>query len=80
MLDSIRNMKKIIGLKQSVKAIQNGQAEKVYIAKDAEERVVRSIREACDCRNIEIIYVESMNQLGKASGINVGASVVCILL
>ena len=79
MLEFLRNSKKTVGLKQSIKAIQNGSVGTCILAKDAEEKVVKGIRELCEKKSIEITYIDDMKKLGKACDIDVGASVVCIL-
>lgn len=79
MLESIKSSKKTIGIRQSIKAVENGLADTVYIAKDADEKVVRSIKELCSNNEIEIVYIDTMKQLGKACGIEVGAAVACVL-
>ncbi|MCX7711753.1 MAG: ribosomal L7Ae/L30e/S12e/Gadd45 family protein [Clostridia bacterium] len=79
MLDNLKSSQKVVGVKQSAKALENGTARLVYIAKDADPRVVNNIIELCRKNAIEIIYEESMKHLGKACGIEVGAAVVCIL-
>ncbi|KNY29130.1 ribosomal L7Ae/L30e/S12e/Gadd45 family protein [Pseudobacteroides cellulosolvens] len=79
MLESIKSSKKTIGIRQSMKAVENGLADTVYIAKDADEKVVRSIKELCSSSDIEIVYIDTMKQLGKACGIEVGAAVACVL-
>ena len=38
----------------------------VYIAKDADEKVISSIKRLCRKKSLEIIYVENMKLLGKA--------------
>ncbi|WP_094549364.1 ribosomal L7Ae/L30e/S12e/Gadd45 family protein [Petroclostridium xylanilyticum] len=79
MLDELKNAKKIVGIKQAVKAAQNGNVRKAFIAKDAEEKVVGSFKQICSSNSIEIEYVDSMKELGKACGIDVGAAVAVIV-
>ena len=79
MLEGLKNSNKTIGIKQSLKAVEIGNVQTVYIARDAEEKVVGGMKELCAKNAIEIIYVENMKQLGKACGIDVGAAVVCVL-
>lgn len=74
MLDTIRDLKKTIGVRQTLKALQKGKIKLIYIAKDADEKVTVNLRELCNKHSIEIRYIESMKQLGKACGIDVGAS------
>ena len=79
MLDSLKSNKKAVGIKQSLKAVESGSAKAVFIARDADEKVVSQIIELCRKNSIEIVYVENMKQLGKACGIEVGAAVSCLL-
>lgn len=71
--------KKSVGSKQTRKAIEKGTALKVYIAKDAEAHVTTPIIELCNSRGVEIVYVNSMRELGKACGIQVGAASAAVL-
>ncbi len=75
----MKNSNKAIGIKQTLKAIESKTAIKVFIARDAEEKIVSSLKELCSSNQIELEYAESMKQLGKACGIEVGASAVCLL-
>ncbi|HOJ11864.1 MAG TPA: ribosomal L7Ae/L30e/S12e/Gadd45 family protein [Clostridiales bacterium] len=79
MLELLKNSKKTVGSKQSLKAIQGDQVKMCIIARDADEKVIRSIKEPCEKKSIEITYADDMKKLGKACNIDVGASVVCIL-
>ncbi|NMB95601.1 MAG: 50S ribosomal protein L7ae-like protein [Clostridiaceae bacterium] len=79
MLEQIRNSKKSVGLKQSLKAIQNDEVNLCILARDAEERITKRIKELCEKKSIEIAYADDMKKLGKACNIDVGAAVVCIL-
>lgn len=71
--------KRIVGLKQTVKTVKNDRAMKVYIAKDADDFVRDSVLEACKAKNVQIIYVNTMKELGEACGIDIGASTAAVL-
>lgn len=79
MIENLKNCKKTVGIKQSLRAIESGTAKIVYIARDADEKVVNSIKESSGSNSLEIVYVDNMKQLGKACGIEVGAAVACLL-
>lgn len=68
-----------VGTKQSTRALNEGAVETLFVAKDCEQHVVRSIVEAAKERNVQIVYVDSMKKLGKACGIEVGAATAVIL-
>ncbi|MEN8907067.1 MAG: ribosomal L7Ae/L30e/S12e/Gadd45 family protein [Clostridiales bacterium] len=79
MIEELKTCKKAIGLKQSIKALENETAKKLYIANDAEEKIVKNIIEMAKSKNITVNYVDSKKLLGKLCGINVGAAVVSII-
>jgi len=71
--------RKTIGTKQTSKAISRGLAKLVYIARDAEERVVADLVKQCEAMNVPITYVDFMTDLGRACGIEVGAAACAVL-
>jgi large subunit ribosomal protein L7A len=68
-----------IGTKQATKLIEAGQAQEVFIAKDADLRVTSKVIALCKKMGILVTYVDSMKQLGKACGIEVGAAIVAVV-
>lgn len=70
----------IIGLKQTLKAIQNDKAVKVYLATDSDDYIKKSVMDACAQKNLEIVYVSTMKELGEACGIDIGASTAAVIL
>lgn len=74
-LSELRNARKrVAGAKQTLKAINKGEAKAVYVAKDAEPRVVEDVVAAAQQKGIPLYYVDTMAELGAACGISVGAS------
>jgi large subunit ribosomal protein L7A len=71
--------KRVVGLKQTVKAVKNGTALRVYLAKDADDFIKKSALDACIDKDIQIIYANSMKELGEACGIDVGTSAAAVL-
>ena len=78
MLGELQTQDKTVGLKQSIKKIRSGEAKKVFIALDAAPGLVEEIRAACLAKNIPIVEVSEMKELGRAAGIDVGAAVVAV--
>jgi len=70
---------RVVGAKQTLKAIQAEEAEVVYLAKDADEHVIGPIRKECISRGIDIVEVKSMAELGRACSIEVGAAVAGVM-
>ncbi len=79
-MDELKSSKKrIIGLKQTVKAVSENKVYKVYIANDADNYIKSSILKACNGKDLEILYVNTMKELGEACGIEVKASTASLL-
>jgi large subunit ribosomal protein L7A len=72
--ERLKNAKKTIGTKQTTKAVQKGIARVVYIARDAEKHITVPLLELCSENAVEVVMVESMVELGRACGIEVGAA------
>ncbi|GGA53636.1 ribosome-associated protein L7Ae-like [Kroppenstedtia guangzhouensis] len=78
--DKVKKAKSLlIGAKQSKKAIQQGKVREVVIATDADEELKQSLIQICRNHGVAVSYVDSMQGLGKACGIDVGAATAAIL-
>jgi large subunit ribosomal protein L7A len=69
----------VIGTKQAVKALKEGNAQEILVASDAEQRLTAKVVEEALLMEIPIHYVDSMKKLGKTCGIEVGAATVAII-
>ena len=78
-LSELKTKSKVIGVKQSLKAVKAGEARCVFFAEDADPMLLEPIRELCGAGEIDMISAESMAVLGQACGIDVGAAVVVLL-
>ncbi|UFJ40647.1 50S ribosomal protein L7ae-like protein [Brevibacillus humidisoli] len=67
-----------IGIKQTIKAVESGQVEEVYLSEDADKRLIQKVQLLCKEKGVPVIYVDSMRRLGKACGIEVGAAAAAI--
>lgn len=68
----------IIGTKQTVKAMKNSMVQEVVIAEDADQHITNKILRLAHELGIPHSSVPSIKRLGKACGIDVGATVVAI--
>lgn len=75
----VENNKKVIGKKQTQRALVKDQATHIYIAEDADKKVVNDIIEISNDKKVEVIYVDTMENLGKMFGIDVKAAVAATL-
>ncbi|MEW9672304.1 50S ribosomal protein L7ae-like protein [Ammoniphilus sp. 3BR4] len=69
-----------IGMKQTLKAVEQGMVKEVFVAKDADLKVTGKIIQLCNEKDVPVEIVDSMKQLGKACGIEVGAATAAILI
>ncbi len=75
----VNKNKNIIGKKQTQRALIKDRASSVYIAENADKQVVKDIIEISNEKKIEIVYVDTMENLGKMFGIDVKAAVAATL-
>lgn len=68
-----------VGTRQTLKALENGTAQIVFVARDAEQRVVKPVEELCRRRGAELVYINNMRELGKYCSINVGAAAAAVI-
>lgn len=68
-----------VGTNQTAKAIARGQARVVFVAQDADRRITEPVLRAARERGLEVVEVPTMEQLGRACGIAVGAAAAAIL-
>ena len=80
MLSDIRNAHdKIVGIKQVTKCVEEGLAERVYLATDVDAVFHDRVMEVCAANGVTVQQQVTMDEMGKACGIHVGAAVVAIL-
>ena len=80
MLEELRRAtRRTVGTKQTLRAVERGQAERVYVARDADGHIVRALLGLCRQRGLPVFEVESMQVLGRTCGVEVGAASAAIL-
>lgn len=71
--------KLIVGTKQTVRALKSGHVQEIFVAEDADIRIRENIIHTAKEMNVPFTMVDSMKKLGKACGIDVGATTVAII-
>lgn len=80
MLEKLKSAKnKVVGTKQTTKAVDKGKATLVFVADDAESRIKDPLLKKCEEKSIKVIHVTTMKKLGEACGISVGAAAAALL-
>ena len=73
-LEALKTAKRVIGIKQVAKAVKREAATEVFIADDADVKVVEPLETLCTEQNVPVSRVSSMKELGTACNIEVGAA------
>ena len=79
MLDELKDSKKVVGLKQVRRSVEEGTAKKVFLAEDVAPDIYEKIVALCKANSVEIEFADSMKQLGNACKIDVSAAVAAII-
>ncbi len=71
--------KRVVGLKQVLRGVQEGIFEKIYIASDADEAIRLKVLNVCAQMGTQYEEVHTMAELGEACSIDVGAATAGVL-
>lgn len=69
----------VVGLRQSLKALKNDMVTRAFMAEDAQPGVLEEFQKLCVKKGVEIIRFDTMKELGRYCGIDIGASAACQL-
>lgn len=75
MLTQLEQAAKVVGVKQTRRALNDGRAKSVFLAHDADPALTEPLAELAEGKGIPVCWTERMRDLGKACGIAVGAAV-----
>ncbi|MGM0396925.1 MAG: ribosomal L7Ae/L30e/S12e/Gadd45 family protein [Bacillota bacterium] len=79
MLTELKKQDKVVGAKQVKRALSKQEAQRVFIARDAEKKVTDEIEDLCKSWEVVVQYVDTMEELGEACGIDINAAVAALL-
>ena len=74
MLHALAGHKIVVGTKQLRKALENGRATLVLLARNADPAITEPIEAMCQLKSVEYAWVQSKQDLGRVCGIEVGAA------
>ena len=78
-LAQLQGRKTVVGAKQLKKALLNGKASLVFLAKNADPALTEPIEAMCLQHQVNCAWVSSMTELGHACGIDVGAAAAAVI-
>ncbi len=79
MLSELTGSNKVVGAKQTKRALADGRVRRLYLAADADPRVTGPLSELAAERGVPVEEVPTMKELGSACGISVGSAVAAAL-
>ncbi len=79
MFTELENSKKVVGAKQARRALRDGQVARIFLARDADPSLTEPIEVLGRESQVEVEWIPTMKDLGKACGIAVGAAVAAVL-
>ena len=79
MTPDLSTCRKVAGIKQTMRALREHRAEKLYIACDADPAVLEAIEALGREQGLTTDRSATLAQLGHSAGIAVGAAVITVL-
>ena len=79
MLTQLKQGAKVVGVKQTRRAIDDGRAARVFLALDADLALTAPVEALCTEKGVPVEKVAQMKELGSACGIAVGSAVAALL-
>ena len=70
---------KVVGVKQTLKALNNSHGKVLYIAKDADSSIIDPILKLAEVNSLQIIFVDTMKELGNLCDIDVASATALLL-
>ena len=78
-LKELAKSKVVVGAKQLRKALDRGNARQVFLARNADPALTESLAALCQHHGVAYAWVNSMDDLGRACGIEVGAATATVV-
>jgi len=78
-LQLLSRSSRVVGAKQIRKALNAGTARRVFLACNADPALTEPLVALCQKKQVELVWIRSMTDLGSACGIEVGAAAAAIV-
>ena len=79
MIPELSTADRVVGAKQVKRALKDGRAARLYMALDADPRMLQPLVQEAVNRQVPVSQVPTMKDLGAACGIAVGAAVAVLV-
>ena len=74
MLKLLKEQPRVVGVRQLRRALERGQAAEVYLSRDADPALTEPLEALSRSLGVPVVWVQTMQELGAACGISVGAA------
>ena len=78
MLEKLKTDPKTVGMRTTIRAIENGEAVYAFLADDAEVFITRRVQELCQQKDVPYERIRTMKELGEACGVQVPTACAAI--
>ncbi len=78
-LDELKSSSFVVGLKETERAIDKGEASHVFIASDCDDRISLPLKEVCEKAGVAVTADFTKKEIGRACGIKVKAASAAVL-
>ena len=79
MLYDQENTISIVGTKQTLKQLEKGAVQVLFVAKDADDRVTGQVLELAKAQSVKVEFIDTMKELGKKCNKEVKTAVAAII-
>ncbi|NDL68102.1 ribosomal L7Ae/L30e/S12e/Gadd45 family protein [Anaerotalea alkaliphila] len=78
-MHSLKAGSRVVGTKQTLRALEKTKAAEVYVAKDAQQQVTFRVLEMAKEQGIPVVYLETMEELAKACDVEVKTATAALI-
>jgi large subunit ribosomal protein L7A len=71
---------KVVGTKQTLRALEEKKVQILFVAEDAKNRLITLLVEIAEAQHVTIVYVKTMEELGKACDVEVKAATAALIV
>lgn len=75
----LKNGTKVIGTKQTLRALEKDLVTDLYVARDAQTQVTLRVLEVAKTKGIPVVYVDTMVELAKACEVEVKTATAALM-
>lgn len=75
----LKTNSKVIGMKQTLKALENEEVKVLYVAKDAQGKVTIRAIELAKSQEVPVVYIDTMEELGSVCDVEVKTATAALI-